>query len=240
MPAAPLERAPVTCPHCGHTQLEPLAVISTVCRKCRGAIQVREDARAPRKAKRSLSAGKPAVEVRDLRCFTCSTLLSVPVSAESTMCKRCSSHIDLRDYVINQAVSKNFRTHGRFEVRQRGYVFNTDSIVGEAVLKGRFHGKLYAKHRLEIHTGAEIKGSFGAGLLVIPVGQVFSWPQVIKVEAAEIEGELAGTLHADGLVSVRSSGRLFGDVQARDLVVEHGAVVVGNLQCGVRRAERGV
>jgi cytoskeletal protein CcmA (bactofilin family) len=233
MPGAPLERAPVTCQHCGHTQLEPVAVITTVCRSCRRAIHVREDARTPRKATKralpTLTAAKPAVELRELQCFTCNTRLSVPVSAESTMCKRCSSHIDLRDYVINQAVSKNFRTHGRFEVKPRGYVFNTDSIVGEAVLRGRFHGKLHAKHRLEIYTGAEIKGSFQTGLLVVPQGQVFTWPQVIKVDSAEIAGELDATLEVSGVVSVKSSGRLFGDVRARNLSVEHGAVIVGHM-----------
>ena len=43
-----------------------------------------------------------------------------PPAAESTMCKRCSDYVDLRDYLINSAVSKNFRTHGRFPGQPAG------------------------------------------------------------------------------------------------------------------------
>lgn len=232
--AASLERAPVICPHCGHSQLEPVAVISTVCRSCRNAIRVREQAGAPPRPTRpgAVVASKPSVEVRELQCFTCGTLLIAPVSAESTMCKRCSSHIDLRDYSINQAVSRNFRTHGRFVVKEKGYVFNTDSVVGEAILKGRFHGRLNARHRLEIYSTAEVKGTISAGLLVIPAGQTFTWLQPVSIGSAEIAGELVAPLRAEGSVWVRASGHLFGDIEAHDLVVEPGAVVVGNLKIG--------
>jgi cytoskeletal protein CcmA (bactofilin family) len=232
MAAASLERAPVTCPHCGHSQLEPVAVISTVCRHCRSAIRVREQAGGPTLSSQARTASGPAVERRDLVCFTCGTLLSVPLTAESTMCKRCSSHIDLRDYHINQAVSKNFRTHGRFVVREKGYVFNTDSDVGEAVLKGRFHGTLFARNRLEIYSSAEIKGSIRAGLLVIPAGQSFVWSQTVLVGSAEIAGELIAPLRAEGTVSVQSTGHLFADIEAHSLIVEPGATIVAHLRIG--------
>src|SRR5262245_40072446 len=197
MAGAGSNRVPVTCPACGHVQLEPRAVISTVCRQCRTHIQVRGGSNADWLVRRPLAAlvePKPAVEMRAVRCFTCGTLLTVPTTAESTMCKRCSSHLDLRDYTINEAVSKNFRTHGRFVVKEKGYVFNTESVVGEAVIRGRFHGRLVAERRLEILTGAEIKGSFQTGLLVIPAGQIFSWPQTVQVHNAEVGGELSGRL----------------------------------------------
>ncbi len=236
MAAASLERAPVTCPHCGHTQLEPVAVISTVCRSCRGAIRVREQAGSPPLAAHPRSSPTQTVEVRELQCFTCGTLLAVPVTAESTMCKRCSSHIDLRDYLINQAVSRNFRTHGRFVVREKGYVFNTDSDVGDAVLKGRFHGRLFARRRLEIHSSAEIKGSVRAGLLVIPAGQTFGWTQTMQVGSAEISGELVAPLRAEGTIWIRTGGHMFGDLQARALIVEAGAVLVGAVRIGECRA----
>lgn len=242
MAAAELQRAPVTCPRCGHTQLEPLAVISTVCRRCQGAIQIRKDIASPRATSRpagSIATSRPEVESRQLECFTCGTLLTVPATAESTMCKRCSSHIDLRDYSINQAVSKNFRTHGRFVVREKGYVFNTDSLVGAAVIKGRFHGKLHARHSLEIHTGAEIKGSITAGLLIIPAGQVFAWSSPLEVISAEVAGELCSSLHASGSVWVRGSGRVFGDVHARAVEVEPGGVLVGLLRVTPGEAGRG-
>jgi hypothetical protein len=54
----------------------------------------------------------------------------VSVAAASTMCKRCGSYLDLADYRITQTVSKNFRTHGRLVIEEKGYVLNSEAQVG--------------------------------------------------------------------------------------------------------------
>jgi cytoskeletal protein CcmA (bactofilin family) len=158
--------------------------------------------------------------------------LDVPVAAESTMCKRCSGHVDLRDYEITATVSKNYRTHGRLILEEKGYMMNTDSLVGDAVLKGRIIGKITAKRTLQIFTSAKIKGSFIAHKLVIPEGNHFHWQEILKVDEAEISGELVANLQATGKVVVKATGRLFGDVAAGHLVVESGAIIVGNATIG--------
>src|SRR6266566_471284 len=179
MPAKKQAKVLVTCPRCGHQQSEPRAAISTACKQCGQYIRVQDvlkpAARAPERPK----------ELRKLACFECGTELEVAVSAQSTMCKRCSSHIDLRDYHISNAVSKNFKTKGQFVIEPKGYVFNTEAIAGDAVIKGKFLGKL------------------------------------------------AAHLCADGIVVLRSTGRLFGEVEAKNLVVEEGAVMVGKAKVGV-------
>jgi len=161
--------------------------------------------------------------------------LEVAESAESTMCKRCGRYVDLKNYRITNAVSKNFKTKGAFVVENKGYVFNTEAIVGEAVIKGRFLGKLIVERSLDIYSTAEIKGSFRADRLVIPADNHFRWKELIQVGSAEIAGELANDLHAEDTVLLRSSGRLFGDVEARNLVVESGAVLVGRIRIGAIR-----
>lgn len=148
------------------------------------------------------------------------------------MCKRCGRHIDLRDYRISNAVSKNFKTKGTFVVEPKGYVFNTEAIVGNAVLKGRFLGKLVAEGSLTIYSTAEIKGSFQAARLVIPAANHFRWHEPLQVVSAEIAGELANDLRAKGTVVLKSTARLFGNLEANALVVEVGAVVVGSLRIG--------
>ena len=148
------------------------------------------------------------------------------------MCKRCGSHVDLADYRITQTVSKNFRTHGRLLVEEKGYVLNADALVGDAVIKGRFIGKLVAEGTLEINTSANIKGSFTAGRLVIPAGHHFRWPEPLRMESADISGELVAAVQATGTVRLRSTARFFGAVQARDLVVESGAVFVATARIG--------
>jgi cytoskeletal protein CcmA (bactofilin family) len=160
--------------------------------------------------------------------------LEVPLAAASTMCKRCGSHVDLSDYHIAQTVSKNFRTHGRLVIEEKGYALNTDALVGDAVIKGRFIGKLVAEGTLEIHSSANIKGSFTAARLVVPPGHHFRWAEPLRFGAADIGGELVADLHTTDTVRLQATARFFGAVQARNLVVEIGAVFVGTARVGSR------
>jgi cytoskeletal protein CcmA (bactofilin family)/DNA-directed RNA polymerase subunit RPC12/RpoP len=230
MPAKKQAKVLVTCPRCGHQQAEPRAAISTACKECGQYIRVQEilkpAARSPERPK----------EVRKLTCFECGTELEVAISAQSTMCKRCSSHIDLRDYHIANAVSRNFKTKGEFVIEPKGYVFNTEVLVGDAIIKGKFLGKLVAERSLTIYSTADFKGNFKAGRLVIPAENHFRWKEPITVGAADIAGELAADLLVSGGVVLRATGRLFGDIEASNLVVEEGAVLVGNAKIGAPKS----
>jgi cytoskeletal protein CcmA (bactofilin family) len=148
------------------------------------------------------------------------------------MCKRCSAYIDLSDYRITQTLSKNFCTHGWVVVEEKGYLLNTDLVAAEAVIKGRVIGKLDAKHTLEIHSSANIKGSITAGCLVIPEGHHFRWPEPLQLGGAEIAGELAADIVSTGTVTLKANSCFFGNIETLNLVVESGAVFVGNAKIG--------
>jgi cytoskeletal protein CcmA (bactofilin family) len=229
--AAPKQKTvEATCPKCGHSQREPEGAYSTICKKCRSHFRLDE---APAAAKPAAAKKeKPAFAQRKVSCFQCGTELDVPVAAESTMCKRCSSHVDLRDYNITQTVSKNFRTYGRIVVEEKGYVLNTDSRVGEAVIKGRLIGKIIAERTLEIHSSAHIKGTINAKCLIVPAGHHFRWAEPLRIGGAEIGGELVANVESTGTVTLRASARLFGDIEAANLVIESGAVFVGAAKIG--------
>ena len=214
----------VACPHCGHQQAEPRTAFSTVCRKCGGHFHVQEVLNPVPKA-----AGR-APERRRVSCFDCGAELEVAATAESTICKRCGHYVDLKDYRIANAVSKNFKTKGAFVVEPKGYVFNTEAFVGDAVVKGRFLGKLVVERSLTIYSTAEFKGSFKTGHLMIPPQNHFHWKELIRVASAEIAGELVANLQVKGTIALKSTARLFGDLEAGGLAVEEGAVVVGHLR----------
>ncbi|HEY6167445.1 MAG TPA: polymer-forming cytoskeletal protein [Verrucomicrobiae bacterium] len=216
----------VTCPHCGNGQPEVPDAYSTVCRKCGQHFRIQEALHPA--AKRTQARH----DTKEVICFQCGTVLHVAPEAESTMCKRCSNHVDLRDYRIDHAVSKNFRTHGAFVIEEKGYVFNTEVDAGDAVIKGRFLGKIIARRSLTIYSSADFRGTFQAAQLVIPAGNHFRWPTPLHLGGADLAGELAATIQADDTVHVRSTGRLFGDVVTKNLVVEAGAVVVGAMRVG--------
>lgn len=222
MPPKIQDQVLVACPHCSHQQPESRSAFSTICKACGRHYRVQAALNPVQK-----TPDRAPAQQR-IKCFECGTELDVPASAESTMCKRCGRYVDLHNYVIAAAVSKNFKTRGSFTVEPKGYVFNTETIAREAVIKGRFHGKLITES-LTVYSGSEIKGSLKFEHLVIPGENHFRWPETIKTGSAEIAGELTGNLHATGTVTLRATARWFGDLMAENLVVEAGAVVVGNV-----------
>ena len=207
--------------------MEPHTGVSTVCKKCGRHYDL---AAAIHPAKKS-EAREP--KKRRITCFECGAELEVSLSAQSTMCKRCSRYIDLKDYTIANAVSKNFKTKGSFTIEPHGYVFNTEVVATDAVIKGRFLGKLTAGRSLTIHSTAEIKGTFKTKMLIIPAANHFRWKEPIRAANAEIAGELAADVHVDGTMTLKSTAIFFGDIEATNLVVEDGAVMVGRLRIGV-------
>jgi cytoskeletal protein CcmA (bactofilin family) len=224
------ERILLTCPHCGHQQKEPPTAFSTICKECGQHIRVQEILNPPPKASRR------GVQKRRVTCFDCNTELDVPVDAESTMCKRCGRYVDLHDYHIASALAKNFKTKGSFVVEAKGCVFNTETVVGDAVIKGKFHGKLTTERSLTIYSGSDIKGTLTPGHLIIPAENHFRWNDPLQVGSAEIAGELAADLRAAETIILKSTARFFGDLDARHLVVEDGAVIVGRVR--VRTKDR--
>ncbi len=230
MPAKKQDQVLLVCPHCGHQQAEPRSAYSTICKKCGQHLRV-QDILNP-----ATKTPEPATKRKLVTCFECGTELEVPASAESTMCKRCSRYVDLHDYQITTAVAKNFRTKGRFLVEPKGYVFNTESIVGDAVIRGKYHGKLTVERSLTVYSTADIKGTLTAAHLIIPADNHFHWPSPIQAGSAAIAGELTASLHIQGTIILKTTARLFGNLDAGNLVVEDGAVVVGRMRIGPRKA----
>ena len=231
MPVKIQEQVLLACPHCGHQQRESSSAFSTLCKKCGQHFRVQEVLNPVHRAP------ERGPKLRRITCFECSAELDVPASAESSMCKWCSRYLDLHDYRISTAMAKNFKTKGQFVIEPKGWVFNTESIAGEVVIKGKFHGKLTAEQSLTIYSGAEIKGSLTAARLIIPAENHFRWTNPLVVGSAEFAGELAASVQATGTVTLKATARYFGDLTATSLVIEEGAVIVGNLHIGPAAAE---
>jgi cytoskeletal protein CcmA (bactofilin family)/DNA-directed RNA polymerase subunit RPC12/RpoP len=225
------DKAQIVCPHCGHPQMEPRRAISTNCGQCGQYLRIQELLNPTRKA------AFKTPEQKQVACFDCGTEQEVPTAAKSAMCKRCSSYIDLEDYSINNAVSKNFRTKGRFMVEGKGYVFNTHVIAREVVVRGRIIGRVTAEESLTVYSSAEINGIIETARLVIPAENNFRWKERLHIGSIEVLGEFVGDVCADVKVILRATGRLFGNVEAHGLIVEEGAVLVGNVNITARLSE---
>lgn len=236
MPAHPQDKTEVVCPHCAHSQLEPRQAISTNCRRCGRHLVLQEILHPSRKA----GTAPKSVELRRVSCFDCGADLEVPLAAKSSMCKKCSSYLDLQDYVVSSTVSKNFRTKGRVVLEASGCLMNSNLVAREIILKGRLIGKLTAEESLTLFSTAEIKGTLTASRVIIPARNCLHWKDPLRAGSLEVLGELVADVQADRVVTIRASGRLFGSVQAEHLVLEDGAVWVGQARIGPLDQKGGV
>jgi cytoskeletal protein CcmA (bactofilin family) len=221
------DKAMLTCPQCGHQQPVARTAFSAVCKKCGQYLRVQE------LLKPTPKPPAPAPEQKRIACFECAAEFDVPASAHSTMCKKCSCYIDLHDYSISNAVSKNFRTKGSFVIQPTGYVFNSETVASSASIKGRFIGKLVVEQSLTLYSSAQIKGTLTAACLIVPAANQVRWEGEMKVGSVEIEGELVANLHAQG-VHVKANGRLLGTLHARSLVADLGAVLSVQARFGAK------
>ena len=224
------EKALLTCPQCGAQQWVSSAAFSAVCKQCRQYLRVQE------LLKPAPKAPAPAPAQKRIACFDCAAEFDVPASAQSTMCKKCSGYIDLHDYSITNAVSKNFKTRGSFVIQPSGYVFNSETVATDAAIKGRFIGKLIVERSLTLYASAKVKGPLQAAHLIIPPANQIQWEGKLEVGSAEINGELAADLHAK-TVRVQTNGALVGTLTAASLVVEAGAAVKIAARIGLREGE---
>ncbi|MDE3000418.1 MAG: polymer-forming cytoskeletal protein [Gemmatimonadota bacterium] len=91
-----------------------------------------------------------------------------------------------------------------------GYVKTDESIRLDGTLKGELHA---------------------SGTLVIgPTGKVEA--EIVRVRDAVIGGEVTGNLEAEGSVKLEASAVFAGDIAARSIVVEEGAIIKGKCTAG--------
>lgn len=83
-----------------------------------------------------------------------------------------------------------------------------------------------------IRLDGTLKGElYASGTLVIgPSGKVEA--EIVRVRDAVIGGEVSGNLEADGNVKLEASAVFSGDIAARSIVVEEGAIIRGKCTAG--------
>ncbi len=60
------------------------------------------------------------------------------------------------------------------------------------------------------------------------VGKTGTVKATVKVKSAVIEGRVEGNMRASDKIELKQSAHIFGDLQAKTLVVEQGVIFVGN------------
>ncbi len=91
------------------------------------------------------------------------------------------------------------------------------------------------KGTIKFGQSMRVDGSFDGELISdngeLVVGTTGKVKATIKVRSAVVEGRVEGNIKASDKVQLKQSARIFGDVQAKTLIVEEGVVFVG--KCNV-------
>ena len=123
------------------------------------------------------------------------------------MCKRCSTHIDLRDYQITNAVSKNFKTKGQFvieipktwrvtfgyvnpAVRESGYRDGHCLRVYEGEKLRAVYANVQSFRDLSIPLARKVSKETGSAEWTMDSAGNFEERRKVEVQAELVEGDL--------------------------------------------------
>jgi len=90
------------------------------------------------------------------------------------MCTYCYHHNDLSDYKIKAILGKHIETHGTLYLKRKGVIEISNIRVGNAIIKGKIHGDLYAMGTVEILKPGEIYGKITCNKLIVKKGGIFN------------------------------------------------------------------
>lgn len=86
-------------------------------------------------------------------------------------------------------------------------------IISETDLRidGRVTGNVSSKAKVIIGANGEVTGD-------------------LECREAAIEGKIKGNIHVDGLLRINSTSRVDGDIHYKKIIIEEGAVIIGELK----------
>jgi cytoskeletal protein CcmA (bactofilin family) len=226
--------------------MEYAAAKSTMCRQC-GAHFV---PLAPRVQVRLRSKDEPIKPVADLsllrklegfwskhhsaiiECFDCKATQEISSAAHSTICPKCSKHIDLRDYKISTSFSRSIRTNGQIHLTAKGDLSSSNVTCRAALIEGKLRGNLHCLGRATINFTGKIPGRLTAEHILVERKSVVQFFRSVRVKSIEIRGRMTGEIVAEGTVIIHRNAMLDGNVTAKSISVEKGGIFCGQLIIG--------
>ncbi|MDX9703390.1 MAG: polymer-forming cytoskeletal protein [Candidatus Auribacterota bacterium] len=163
----------VVCPHCKNAQTVSEGAISAFCKQCKKIFDVQQALKNRQQPKEEPQDIKQySTSTKNIRCSACSTWQDVPSIAISAFCKKCGQRINLQDYKKNDLFRGDLETKGTLYITNSGEVDGTVS-VGEAIIDGKFKGKLIAEGIVRLQPGSTFLGELYAPKLEVSDGATF-------------------------------------------------------------------
>ena len=183
--ATAIAKVEVSCPECGHVQMESENFISTVCRKC--SFYFKSPLVSGSSKKKTHRATIPK---RELTCADCGAVQMVAEEAQSSSCLECGRHLELGHRLIEGELLGNLSLEGELEIGPRGNFGGAKARAARILLKGRASGFLEAAEWLRVEGQAKMRLGAKGGELLISEGAVLEAGDTLAFQSAKIEGEL--------------------------------------------------
>lgn len=167
-----------------------------------------------------------------IECFDCKATQEISSAATSTICPKCSKHIDLRDYKIATSFSRSIRTHGQIHLTAKGDLSSSNVTCRSALIEGKLRGNLHCLGTATINFSGKIPGRLTAEHVLVERKSVVQFFRRVRVKSIEIRGQVTGEIIAEGAVIIHRNAVLDGNVTAKSISVEKGGIFCGQLIIG--------
>jgi cytoskeletal protein CcmA (bactofilin family) len=167
-----------------------------------------------------------------IECFDCKATQEISSAATSTICPKCSKHIDLRDYKIATSFSRTIRTHGQVHLTAKGDLSSSNVTCRSALIEGKLRGNLHCLGTATINFIGKIPGRLTAEHVLVERKSVVQFFRRVRVKSIEIRGQVTGEIVAEAGVVIHGHAMLDGNVTAKSISVEKGGIFCGQLIIG--------
>ena len=231
------EKISVECPHCDTPQLEPVNAKSTYCRKCSKYIDLEKmQASGPPEATggyflRKVEAFLGRSTTKTVRCQKCDTAHEVDSHSKTTLCTKCGTHMDLRDFKISAPFTGNISTQGSIEITPKGELNCQKAVCAEATVQGQVYGMLVCD-TVHLKYKGLLLCEIEAQHMIVDRGAETDLAHTINVISAQINGHCSARIMAREIVTISKTGWLEGTVYAKSINIEQGGIFQGELFIG--------
>lgn len=169
------------------------------------------------------SASRPAVPMREVRCYECGKRTSVPAAALSAACTHCHTHLNMTDVELKPTSRRlTIRTVGKVNVQPDTVLSHLSVVCSDMMIHGQVSGSFRCSGTLTFANSMRVEGRVKASHLVVEKGAEVVFTEGAEVKTAVVAGRLSGLLNARSLVTVPRGGALVGTCICPKIDVEPG------------------